>query len=208
MTGHPAGYYRLEELKAFSNKLPAYTTYAYALLHLRSKARSVAAVTKAIRHTLRLRRSRLQAQLELQKVYDHVAFGLGLPKIPVRLPQRKRIRASGFVRHTFASPLEIRIFPLCGNPDKPRRLWKPADLGIYAPTHVCEILLHEIAHVHQGFRHMVWDHGCEFIASYRTIEQVFLGFGFGPLLPQKIRFGGCPVGSEAAKLEGTPREGV
>jgi hypothetical protein len=52
----------------------------------------------------------------------------------VRLPQRKRIHAAGFVRHTLAQPLEIRIFPFSGCLEKPRRLWKPTDLGIHSPV--------------------------------------------------------------------------
>ena len=197
--------YDQDELRPFSNQLPAYTAYAYKLLHLRSKAPSVRAMTKALRERVGLRRLRLRAQLELQNIYDHVAFGLALPRIPVRLPQRKRIHASGFVRHTLAQPLEIRIFPFSGCLQKPRRLWKPTDLGIHPPVATCEILLHEIAHVHQGFHSIKWDHEESFIGSYEIVEGVFLGFGFGPLLPHQIRFGGCPPGSAASRLQGTPR---
>lgn len=204
-TGRPAGYFDQDELRPFSNQLPAYTVYALKLLHLCSKARSVRSVTTALQKRVRLRRLRLRAQLELQNVYDHVAFGLVLPRIPVRLPQRKRIHASGFVRHTLAQPLEIRIFPFCGCPEKPRPLWKPADLGICSPAIICEILLHEVAHVHQGFHSFMWDHGQSFIGSYEIVEGIFLGFGFGALMPHQIRFAGCPPGSEAAKLQGTPR---
>ena len=197
--------YSQDELRPFSNQLPVYTAYAYKLLDLRSKAPSIRAMTRALRERVGLRQLRLRAQLELQNVYDHVAFGLALPRIPVRLPQRKRIHAAGFVRHTLAQPLEIRIFPFSGCLEKPRRLWKPVDLGIHSPAMTCEILLHEIAHVHQGFHSFTWDHAQSFVASYEIVEGVFLGFGFGPLLPHQIRFGGCPLGSEANKRQGTPR---
>ncbi len=203
----PTGFYHQADLRPFSNRLAAYTVYARMLLDLRSKERSVRAMTRSLRKKIPLRRLRLQAQRELQSIYDHVAFGLALPKIPVRLPQRKRIHAAGFVRHLLEQPLDIRIFPICGCPEKPRRLWKPADLRVCSPSIICEILLHETAHVHQGSQTFRWDHEKTFVESYKIIEEIFLGFGFGPLLPHQLRFGGCPPGTEAARRQGTARQG-
>ena len=200
------GFYQQDELRPFSNRLAAYTAYALMLIDLRLKVRSVDAMNRALQKRRRLRRARLLAQAELQSIYQHVALGLRLPRTPVRLPLRKRISAAGLVSHRFVSPLQIRVFTLCGNPKKPRRLWTPSDVGIRRPTFVCEVLLHEIAHVHQGFYTGQWDHERGFADSYHAVEEVFLGFGFGPLLPREFRFAGCPPGSFADSLQGTSRQ--
>lgn len=203
-----SGFYQQDELRPFSNRLAAYTAYALMLVDLRSKVCGIEAMNRALQKRSRLRRARLLARAELQSIYQHVALGLRLPRIPVHLPLRKRISAAGLVSHRFTAPLQIRVFTLCGNPKKPRRLWTPSDVGIRRPTFVCEILLHEIAHVHQGFYTGQWDHEQGFADSYHAVEEVFLGFGFGPLLPSKFRFAGCPPESVGAKLQGTPRPGL
>ena len=201
-----SAFYRVNELHPFSNRLGAYTGYALILLDLRSRMRSVETFTRALRKSSRVRQARRLAVAEMQNIYSHVAFGLRLPRIPVHLPLRKRIHAAGLVSHLSVAPLQIRVFTLCGRPDKPQRLWLPSDLGIRKPSYVCEILLHEIAHVYQGFYTGEWNHERGFVHSYHAVEEVFLGFGFGPLLPDKIRFAGCPPGSFADSLQGTPRQ--
>lgn len=201
-----SAFYQEKDLKPFANRLAAYTTYALMLLDLRSRMRSIENFNRALRRSPRIRRARSLALSEMQNIYNHVAFGLRLPRIPVRLPLRKRIHAAGLVSHLSISPLQIRIFTFCGRPDKPQHLWLPSDLGIRKPTYVCEILLHEIAHVYQGFYTGEWDHERGFARSYHAVEEVFLGFGFGPLLPETLRFAGCPPGSFATSLQGTPRQ--
>ena len=54
----------------------------------------------------------------------------------------------------------------------------------------------------------VSDHEHSFVQSYLAIEQVMLGFGFGPLLFQELRFAGCGVGTFATSLYATPRPQV
>jgi hypothetical protein len=141
----------------------------------------------------------------LQSVYDHIAFGLRLPRIPVRLPLRKRVRAAGLASFLGETPREIRIFPIHGHAKKIRRRWKPEDLGVSSPSLVCEILLHETAHVHAAHFTSTWDHEAWFVKSYWAVERVMLGFGFQPLLPERLRFCGCPPKSVAAQLQGTKR---
>lgn len=176
------------------------------LVDLRLRARSVGAMGRALQNNVKLRLARAAAQLELQSIYDHIAFGLGLPRIPVRLPLRKRVHAAGLASFRERTPREIRIFPIHGHAEKIRRRWKPADLRIASPSLVCEILLHETAHIRAVTRTQTWDHGMLFVHSYTIVERVMLGFGFGPLLPDALRFAGCPPRSSGALLEGTPRQ--
>lgn len=204
-TGRPTGFYHQDELRPFSTRLAAYTAYALMLVDLRSRARSIRAMQRALENNVRLRLGRAAAQIELQSVYDHIAFGLGLPRIPVRLPSRKRVRAAGLASFLGNTPREIRIFPIHGHAEKIRRRWKPEDLGISPPSLICEILLHETAHIHAAHFTSTWDHEGWFVKSYWAVERVMLGFGFEPLLPRRLRFCGCPPKSVAAQLEGTKR---
>jgi hypothetical protein len=160
---------------------------------------------RALKNNVRLRLARASASIELQNIYDHVAFGLRMPRIPIRLPLRKRVRSAGLASFAGNVPREIRIFPIHGHAKKIRRWWKPADLGITPPSLICEILLHEIAHIHQAYFTGFSDHQEGFVESYCAIESVFLGFGLGSLLPRELRLCGCPPGSAAARLQGSPR---
>ena len=205
-TGRPTGFYHQDELRPFSSQLAAYTAYALMIVDLRSRARSVCAMQRALENNMRLRLGRAAAQIELQSIYDHIAFGLRLPRIPVRLPLRKRVRAAGLASFLGDAPREIRIFPIHGHAEKIRRRWKPEDLGISLPSLVCEILLHETAHIHAARFTKTWDHGVWFIKSYMAIERVMLGFGFRPLLTDALRFAGCPPDSPASKLQGIARQ--
>ena len=205
-TGRPTGFYYQDELRPFSTQLAAYTRYALMIVDLRSRARSVGAMGRALKNNIPLRLARAAAQIELQSVYDHIAFGLRLPRIQVRLPLRKRVHAAGLASFLGLVPREIRIFPIYGNAKKVRRRWRPEDLGVSPPSLVCEILLHEAAHIRAGFFTKTWDHGPLFIHNYSMVEQVMLGFGFGPLLPDALRFTGCPPQSSAALLQGTSRQ--
>jgi hypothetical protein len=204
--GRPTGFYQQDELRPFSNRLAAYTLYALEVRRLREASSSMQAMVRALKDNARLRAARSAAHSELQRVYDHIAFGLRMPKLPVRLPLRKRLYRGGAAVIVGNAPVEIRIFPLTGPAKKKRRDWEPGDVGVIVPSFVCEILLHEIAHVHQGFFTGEWNHDRGFAESYRFIEEVFLGFGFGPLLPREYRFAGCPPESFAASLQGTPRQ--
>lgn len=159
----------------------------------------------ALQNNVRLRLGRAAAQIELQSVYDHIAFGLRLPRIPVRLPLRKRVHAAGLASFWERAPREIRIFPIHGHAEKIRCRWKPEDLRISPPSLVCEILLHETAHIHAAHFTSTWDHGAWFVKSYWAVERVMLGFGFESLLPNGLRFCGCPPKSAAALLQGTSR---
>ena len=205
-TGRPFGAYQQDELRPFSTQLAAYTRYALMIVDLRSRARSVGAMGRALKNNIPLRVTRAAAQIELQSIYDHIAFGLRLPRIPVRLPLRKRVRAAGLASFLGDTPREIRIFPIHGHAEKIRRRWKPEDLGISPPSLVCEILLHETAHIHAARFTKTWDHGVWFIKSYMAIERVMLGFGFRPLLTDALRFAGCPPDSPATKLQGISRQ--
>ncbi|MFM7374320.1 MAG: hypothetical protein ACKO39_04115 [Chthoniobacterales bacterium] len=203
---HQLSFYRFEDLRPFSNELTAYALYALQIRRLRAASANMGAMARALKKSSPLRAARSAAQSELQRVYDHVAFGLRMPKLPVRLPLRKRLYRGGAAVIRGNDPQEIRIFPLAGSSRKNRRKWQPADVGVIVPSFICEILLHEIAHVHQGFFTGQWDHEHGFARSYHVVEEVFLGFGFGPLLPREYRFAGCPPGSFAASLQGTPRQ--
>ena len=176
------------------------------IIDLRSRARSVGAMGRALEDNIPLRLARAAAQIELQSVYDHIAFGLGLPRIPVRLPLRKRVSRAGCASFLGNTPREIRIFPIHGHAGKLRRRWKPVDLSVASPSLVCEILLHETAHIRAGLRTQTWDHGPLFIHNYSLVERVMLGFGFGSLLLDALRFAGCPLLSSAALLQGTSRQ--
>lgn len=192
-------------LRPFSNQLKAYTAYATAVRRLRSSSPSVDIMVHALKHDRQFRKARAAARLELQRIYDHVALGLRLPKLPVRLPLRKSVRKGGMAMVRANAPWEIRLYPFGAMTRKNRREWLPADVGVVRPSGMCEVLLHEVAHIHQGVFTGEWDHEHGFVRSYGIVERVFLGLGFGPLLPDKFRFSGCPPNSEGAKLEGTAR---
>lgn len=160
----------------------------------------------ALKHDRQFRRARAAARLELQRIYGHVAFGLRLPKLPVRLPLRKTVRKGGMAMVRANAPWEIRLYPFGAMTRKNRREWLPADVGVVRPSGMCEVLLHEIGHIHQGVFTGEWDHEHGFVRSYLIVERVMLGFGFGPLLPDALRFAGCPPRSCGALLEGTPRQ--
>jgi hypothetical protein len=63
----------------------------------------------------------------------------------------------------------------------------------------------QLSHVHQLHFEHTGDHEHSFVRSYVGVEEVMLGFGFGPLLPQRLRLMGCPPGSYAGSMQGTPR---
>jgi hypothetical protein len=195
----------VEDLRPFSPELPAYTAYGLLVQRARLAAKTFDGLAWAIRRFAACRAARLAAQGELQRVYDHVAFGLRLPRLPVRLPLRKRPYNRGAAVTYSDGRYEIRVWVLHAPPKKRHDQWQPADLGITSPYYLSEVLLHEIAHIRQSFSTGASDHGQGFVHSYLVVESVFLGFGFGPLLPSKFRFTGCPPESEAAKLQGTPR---
>lgn len=202
---HPLSFYRVEDLRPFSPQLPSYTAYCLLVQKARSAAKTFYGLACALRRFDVCRAARRAAQGELQSIYDHVAFGLRLPKLPVRLPLRKRPYIRGAAVTYNNGRYEIRVWVLHAPPKKRHDQWQAADLGITTPSYLSEVLLHEIAHIHQSFSTGVSDHGQGFIASYLAVESVFLGFGFGPLLESKFRFTGCPPESEAAKLQGTTR---
>lgn len=199
------GFYHQDDLRPFSNRLAAYTLYAQSFIELRSKSRSLRSMGRALETNARLRLGRAAAQLELQSVYDHIAFGLRMPRLPVRLPLRKRPYNRGAAVTYRNGRHEIRLYAFHGTHQKARHNWQPADIGVSLPPLMCEVLLHEIAHIHQGFFTGQWDHEEGFVQSYLVIEEIMHGFGFGPLLPAPLRFSGCPPHSQAAKLQGTKR---
>jgi len=205
-TAHrPTVFYHQHDLRPFSNQLAAYTLYAQSFIKLRSKSRSLRSMSRALESNARMRLGRNAARLELQSVYDHIAFGLRMPRLPVRLPLRKRPYNRGAAVTYSDGRHEIRLYAFHGPEKTARHHWQPLDIGISRPPLMCEVLLHEIAHLHQGFFTGQGDHEQGFVQSYLVIEEIFLGFGFGPLLPSQLRFAGCPPGSEASELQGTPR---
>ena len=201
----PTGFYHQRDLRPFSNRLAAYTSYAQSFIELRAKSRSLRSMSRALESNARMRLGRAAAQLELQSIYDHIAFGLRMPRLPVRLPLRKRPCNRGAAVTYTNGRHEIRLYAFHGPHKKCRSDWQPADIGISLPPFMCEVLLHETAHIHHGFFTGQGNHEQGFVQSYLVIEEIFLGFGFGPLLPSQLRFAGCPPGSEASKLHATPR---
>lgn len=198
-------HYNQSELRPFSNHLVSYVDYATLLQKLRSAAKTFFVMNRVLKLSPKLRAARAAARDEMQSIYDHVAFSLGLPRVPVCLSLRKRPSIRGAAAVYRDGRQEIRIFPISGTSKKSRCLWLPSDIRIVRPEFICEVLLHEMAHVHETFFGGVSDHGHTFVQSYLAIEQVMLGFGFGPLLPDTLRFAGCPPKSSAALLQGTSR---
>jgi hypothetical protein len=203
-----AGFYHQDDLRPFSNQLAAYTLYAQLFIELRFQSRSLRAMGRALENNTRLRLGRAAAQLELQSIYDHIAFGLRMPRLPVRLPLRKRPYKRGAAVTYRNGRHEIRLYAFHGPEKKARHNWQPMDIGISRPPLMCEVLLHEIAHIHQGFFTGQWDHEEGFVQSYLVIEEIMHGFGFAPLLPERLRLCGCPVNSVGARLQGTKRPQV
>lgn len=199
-------FYRFEDLRPFSNELPAYKSYLQLVLKARSAARTFNVFARALRRFRCFRQVRSAALNELQSIYDHVAFGLQMPKLPVRMPLRKRAYNRGAAVTYNTGRYEIRVWVLHGPHKKKHHEWQPADIGVTAPPYLSEVLLHEIAHIHQWFFTGVSDHEHGFVRSYEIVEEVLLGFGFSPLLRDEFRFTGCPPGSVASKWQGSARQ--
>jgi hypothetical protein len=198
-------HYNQSELRPFSNRLVSYVDYAALLQKLRSAAKTLFVMNRVLKRSPKLRAARSAARAEMQNIYDHVAFRLGLPRVPICLSLRKRPSIRGAAALYRDGRQEIRIFPISGTSKKSRLLWVPSDIGIVRPEFICEVLLHEMAHVHETVFGGVSDHEHTFVQSYLAIEQVMLGFGFGPLLLQELRFAGCGMGTFATSLYATPR---
>ena len=192
-------------LRPFSSQLAAYTRFALMFRDVRAASKTLPALVRATKKNTGLRAARLAARGELQSIYDHIAFGLRLLRLPLYLPLRKRVRVGGGVLHFGSVPKEIRLFPFWGVAKKQHRDWQPSEIGVTTPMAMCEILLHEVSHVHQLHFEHTGDHEHSFVRSYFAVEEVMLGFGFGPLLPQRLRLMGCPPGSYAGSMQGTPR---
>jgi hypothetical protein len=170
-------------------------------------SRTAHAVLRALKSRTRLRQARHAAQDELQNIYYHMRQHLGLPALTVRLPLRKKFRLGGIADH---SPgfWEIRIYPIRVSPLAASSNQRAEDIFTYGPAMVSEILLHEIAHIHEAWFTGDSGHEESFVRSYCIVEQALLERGFGHLLGRCVRFVGCPVGSAAAALRGTPRPRV
>ena len=111
----------------------------------------------------------------------------------------------GTAQAVAGAPKEIRVYTIHGPSYKDYSEWKPKDMSVDEKQVVCETLVHEIAHIHQTHHCKVIGHEQTFIAGYLAVERLFIELGFEPMLPAQNRFAGCPGGSRASLLAGTPR---
>lgn len=164
------------------------------------------AVMRALKHSVKMRSARRAAQAELQDIYDHMAIRLRLPALPVHLPLRKKFRRRGAAVFYEDPPWEIRVYPIRVSPLAHPVKQTAEDIVPCGPVLLSEILLHEIAHIHSAYFTGERGHGVGFVRSYCMVEKALLEAGFGHMLrADDVRFSGCPAGSAAAALHGTPR---
>jgi len=148
---------------------------------------------------------RSAARSEFQSIYNAVAKKLGLPKVSVFLPTRKKVRVRGIARTVSGTPTEIRIYCIHGPSGKEYTSWSSSDMTIDDNCCVCETLVHEIAHIYEAHFDATLSHDETFIKGYLATEEVFHELGFKDLLLQENRFVGCPRDSKAAQLAGSPK---
>ncbi len=135
-----------------------------------------------------------RARAELQVLYDNLTDDLGLPRLPVYFPVRKKVYVSGAAYHTDGVPSEIRIYSIKGCSNKPYDQWTPRDIRAYTETELFETFIHESAHVLEAVRTGRMGHGKPFIKAYENIEEYFLNRGLENLIDPKIRLTGVPGG--------------
>jgi|GEM_PF-6501479 len=86
-------HYNQSELRPFSNQLASYVDYAALLQKLRSATKTFFVMNRVLKRSPKLRAGRSAARDEMQSIYDHVAFCLGLP-----LYTETDVRKSAFSR--------------------------------------------------------------------------------------------------------------
>jgi hypothetical protein len=169
-----------------------YRAYKYAVDELRTRAIILDDFTANLKQDPILKYLRGQARAELQALYDNLTDDLGLPRLPVYFPVRKKVYVSGAAYHTDGVPSEIRIYSIKGCSNKSYDKWTPGDIRAYTETELFETFIHESAHVLEAIRTGRMGHGKPFIKAYGNIEEYFLNRGLENLIDPKIRLTGVP----------------
>jgi hypothetical protein len=172
--------------------LKDYREYKNAVDELRNRAIKLDDFTAGLKQDPGLKYLRSRARAELQALYDDLTDDLGLPRLPVYFPVRKKVYVSGAAYHTDGVPSEIRIYSLKGCSGKPYDKWTPRDIRAYTETELFETFVHESAHVLEAVRTGRMGHGKPFIKAYENIEEYFLNRGLENLIDPKIRLTGVP----------------
>ena len=172
--------------------LAEYRAYKYAVDELRARTIKLDDFTATLKTDPELKYLRSKARAELQALYDDLTEDLGLPKLPVYLPVRKKVYVSGAAYHTGGVPSEIRIYSIKGCSNKPYDRWTSKDIRAYTEIEIFETFIHESAHVLEAIRTGRMGHGKPFIKAYENIEEYFLNRGLEYLIDPEIRLTGVP----------------
>lgn len=172
--------------------LADYRVYKNAVDELRTRTTKLDDFTARLKQHPELRYLRDRARAELQALYDDLTDDLGLPKLPVYFPVRKKVYVSGAAYHTGGVPSEIRIYSIKGCSNKSYENWTPRDIRAYTEIEIFETFVHESAHVLEAVRTGRMGHGKPFIKAYENIEEYFLNRGLENLIDPKIRLTGVP----------------
>jgi hypothetical protein len=198
-------HYSSKDKGAFSPTLVAFETFRNCIQEYCKNGSDILAFNRFLKDKKNCSRLRSNARTEFQNIYIAVALEVGLPKLSVFLPTRKKVSVMGLARTVSGTPEEIRLYTIHGPGNKDYSSWMVSDMRIDDSSNACETLVHEMAHIHEAHFHRVLGHDQTFIEGYLEIERIFLGLGFEGLLLTRNRFTGCPSASKASTLSGIPR---
>ena len=169
-----------------------YRAYKNAVDELCALANKLDEFTAHLKQDSQLKYLRGRARAELQTLYDNLADDLGLPRLPVYFPVRKKVYVAGAAYHADGVPSEIRIYSIKGCSSKSYDRWTPRDIRAYTENEMFETFIHESAHVLEAVRTGRMGHGKPFTKAYENIEEYFLNRGLENLIDPKIRLMGVP----------------
>lgn len=199
-------FYTTADKMPFSQELSTFETFRqYIVEYCATTGADIATFNQFLKKDKKCKLLKSKARAEFQSIYIAVAIEVGLPKLSVFLPTRKKVSVMGLARTVSGTPDEIRLYTIHGPSHKAYSSWMARDMRIDDSSSACETLLHEIAHIHEAHCHRILGHDESFIEGYLKAEQIFIQLGFEPLLTIENRFTGCPQGSKAAKLAGSRR---
>ena len=196
-------YYSIKDKPTFSTTLVAFEAYRSYILKYCSLNTDINDFNHFLKDDKQFNNLKVNARLELQNIYIAVALEIGLPKLSVFLPTRKKVSVMGIAKTISGTPQEIRIYTIHGPSHKNYSFWRGSDMILDDASNTCETLVHEIAHIYEAHFHRILGHDDTFIEGYLAVERVLLKFGFQSLLLTQNRFTGCPPASKAFALSGT-----
>jgi len=179
--------------------LEGYSKFHAAVLEECQQASTLQELSVKLKSDPALKGLRTFARRELQEAFDQMGSHVGITKVPVYLPVRKKIRTRGQAHTLEDIPQEIRIYAIEGS-TKPYALWTPSDISCMSTAEVFECLMHEAAHILEADRHSAMSHDQNFVNAYEAIEQFVEISSYSVIRDKSLRLAGVPNNSIAARI--------